>query len=62
MIVSLELPDEVVQKIDLHVVRIRLTAARTGAIPPKQPTRSSILREAVIHFLECVGVKPPVTT
>lgn len=58
MIVSAEIPEEVIKVVDVRVAEARLLAAKTGKPDaPIGPTRSSFIKEAVVHYLNCVTVR-----
>jgi hypothetical protein len=58
MIVSAEIPDDVVKAVDVRVAKERLAAAENGKTDtPIGPSRSSFIKEAVQHFLTCKSKK-----
>jgi metal-responsive CopG/Arc/MetJ family transcriptional regulator len=55
MIVSAEVPDELIQELDIRIAKERLTAAvvRSKGGSAVTPSRSSLIKEALQHFLLC---------
>ena len=51
MIVSAEVPDDIVKRIDVYLAERRLSTLRSGQEDSILPTRSSFLREAILAKL-----------
>lgn len=58
MIVSAEIPEEIMKLVDVRVAELRLAKAMSS-LPsvPTTVTRSSFVKEAVVHFLKCSNGK-----
>lgn len=59
MIVSAEVPEELVIEIDRHIAkeRLRVAETKTKAETPMGPSRSSFIKDAIRHYFACAKTR-----